>query len=275
MKILKVPSYKQIPKGVKSLKESFDFDDIFNDDTDEAPSLVSKSAISSTSVFAVNKAKTLKWIKENFQYVGYAGDYLNSTEYDDEGFIKLFGDGPEEIHGKTLDGKTRVMFNLYNSENGICIVDWNTSFVLNSRKLYAFPTFFMLRNINGHFNVSSNNLRSMKGFPTTIKGDCRCSFNFIKNFEQAPKYIGGEFEGKRQKVKTEIPLTDENYRKYINDEPIMENRVMLKNKKGIRFYGEVTNVNENVASVKLDNGSKVKIDFKDLNMLDKKLKNLL
>lgn len=275
MKIFKVPQYKQIPKAIKSLKESFDLDDIFDDgsDEDQDQQLVSKSAISSKGSFIDNKVKTLVWLFQNSLIPSDEFEINNKTDL----FLKLkdlFGDEDEELDGETLDGRA-LSFSLFKNSDGRCILDWNGSLLINSRRIYTFPNFFIFRYIKGDFNASNNFLRSMKGFPTRIEGNCVCSFNFIKNFDYAPKYVGGTFEGSKQKVKTEIPLNDENYRKFINGDSIMENRVMIQNKKGTRFYGEVTNINEGIAYVNLDNGSKVKVNENDLNLLDKSLKNLL
>ena len=48
-----------------------------------------------------------------------------------------------------------------------------------------------IENVNGDFNCSLNNLKSLEGCPKHIEGDFNCSFNFLKDFSFAPEYVGG------------------------------------------------------------------------------------
>lgn len=115
-------------------------------------------------------------------------------------------------------------------------------------------TLFRFGEILGDVNFSNNGLTNWNAFPTLIHGNCIANFNYIHNFYGAPT-IEGRINMLKQKIKTQYPLTTENYIKYKNHE-LSENAVysLMYND-----FGELTSINEDkgVCVIQFDNSRKI------------------
>lgn len=70
----------------------------------------------------------------------------------------------------------------------ICV---NRNVLLNSLNLIEIP--FQFGNIKGDFNVSDNQLISLKCSPIEVSGTFDCSLNQLTSLEYAPSVVNGDF----------------------------------------------------------------------------------
>lgn len=47
--------------------------------------------------------------------------------------------------------------------------------------------------VNGFFNISYNNLKSLEGSPSYVEGEFHCSSNELKTLKDGPKFVGGNY----------------------------------------------------------------------------------
>ena len=73
-------------------------------------------------------------------------------------------------------------------------VDVNDNLYLPNKKLTGFPG-FKFRNVQGTCNFSGNRFTDFSQFPRRIEKSCLANFNYIKSFQNAPEYIGGNLTG--------------------------------------------------------------------------------
>ena len=152
-------------------------------------------------------------------------------------------------------------------------VDVNDNLYLPNKKLTGFPG-FKFRYVQGTCNFSGNRFTDFSQFPRRIEKSCMANFNYIKSFQNAPEYIGGNLIATKQKVKPIYPLTKENYEKFINGEDLLENRIWLVKEKE---YGTLININEkeNNCHVQLDNGDILLTETTNVDCLGLSIKFLL
>lgn len=119
-------------------------------------------------------------------------------------------------------------------------VDVNNHLFLPNKKLNRFDGLFHFGTVEGNCNFTGNNLTNWSMFPQVIYGNCMANFNNLKNFDGAPRNIKGKLFATKQNKKTEYPLTDENYRLYVNNQ-FHENFVYsIRHKK----FGELKSIHE-------------------------------
>lgn len=152
-------------------------------------------------------------------------------------------------------------------------VDVLDNLYLPNKKLSGFPG-FKFRYVQGSCNFSGNRFTDFSWFPRRIEKSCLANFNYIKSFQAAPEYIGGNLIATRQKVKPIYPLTKENYEKYMNGDDLLENRIWLVKEKE---YGSLININEkdNTCHVQLDNDNIILTETKNVDCLGLSIKFLL
>lgn len=155
--------------------------------------------------------------------------------------------------------------------NGI-VVDVHENLHLPNKNISSFPG-FRFGIVDGNCNFSGNRFTDFFSFPRKIHGSLLANFNYIKNFHGAPDYIGGNIIAYKQKVKTQYPLTKENFELYKSGK-LLENRVYVISQDE---YGELKNINEkeNNCQVLLDNGSLITTKTNDVDCLESSIKLLL
>jgi len=67
-------------------------------------------------------------------------------------------------------------------------IDVNGNVFLYDRKLKELPLIF--NKVSGFFDISHNNLTSLKGTPKYVGGSFNMSYNKLLSLEDAPEYIG-------------------------------------------------------------------------------------
>lgn len=145
------------------------------------------------------------------------------------------------------------------------IVNVDTHLILPNLKLTKFPL-FKWGHIKGDCNFSNNRFTSFKEFPSHINGDLIANFNYIRNFDGLG-IVNGKIYADRQKTKTYYKLNDANYKKYMNNENLMESVVYSVNDKE---YGKLTSITENeqFCTILLNNGNNVTRKTCDVDVID-------
>jgi hypothetical protein len=97
--------------------------------------------------------------------------------------------------------------NKYNIKNYIINDDYtiNTRFVvyLSGAGLVKLPDYIQFNKIEGSFNISNNELITMKGFPKIIEGFLDLEWNQLSNLEGCPLEVRSYFNIARNKVQFE------------------------------------------------------------------------
>ena len=149
--------------------------------------------------------------------------------------------------------------------NGV-IVNVNSNLYLPNKSLYKFSfNHWYFGTVEGDVYFTGNKLTSWKAFPQIIKGNCYANLNNIKNFKGAPN-VEGKMVAAKQNVKTDYPLTQENYNKRFSIN-VNENSVYVISKDK---FGSLKDINEakGYCVVKLENGEITKCKLNDVNCLD-------
>lgn len=138
--------------------------------------------------------------------------------------------------------------------------------VLSSQHLTKIPV--RIKVVNGNVYLNNNHFKDMSTFPRIINGSLNCEFNYLKDFSFAPEIRNGIFVGRRQKEKTKIPLTDENYEKYKNsmNGSIIENEVFVK---PVNQMARLRSINESEgkAVVEFANGLVDDFNLRDIHIV--------
>lgn len=135
------------------------------------------------------------------------------------------------------------------------VVDVNDHLFLPNKHLNSFTQqLFRFGTVKGNCNFAGNNLQDWSLFPSRIEGNCIANFNNIKNFNGAPEILGKVMASKQNK-KTDYPLTDENYRLYM-EKRFNENFVFSKK---YNKFGKLLSIHEsnNTCVIEIDNDKKV------------------
>ena len=214
-------------------------------------------------IIRVPKHKTIQKLSESKKEI--QKQHLNEGFFDDANEEDL-SDGHNELDdefGKLREEREKEEVEKWlrqysvNDAEIICTghgieVNVDNHLYLANLKLTELPTFFTFNVIKGDCNLANNRFTSFKTFPRNIQGDCIATFNRIKNFDGAPNVIGTMF-AEKQRVKTEYPLTDDNYREWrssIDEKCIVQ--IYPSNE-----YGILKNINESKheATVLIEGGS--------------------
>lgn len=128
-------------------------------------------------------------------------------------------------------------------------VDVDGDVILYNMHISKIPACIRFGKVTGDFIISSNDLETMEGLPVEVGGVLNIMKNKIKSFDGSTVKSCMALEGQPQKVKTDYPLTDENYKLFLQGE-LSENVVFVGDEK---MRGILTNINEreNIASVQL------------------------
>ena len=143
---------------------------------------------------------------------------------------------------------------------------------LPGRKLDRFSNnIFEFNTVDGNCNFSNNDLNNWSFFPKVIKGNCYANFNNIRNFNGVPQILGNIIASK-QKVKTQYPLTKENYIKFKNN-TITENSVYAL---PVNRFGTIYSLCEedNSCIIKFNDNTKQKFKLNEVEYLGN-IENLL
>lgn len=73
------------------------------------------------------------------------------------------------------------------------IIDVNFSVDLDNRELYELPSYVKFGSILGYFDISENQLESLRGCPDKVHSFFACNNNRLKSLEGAPLYVKGDF----------------------------------------------------------------------------------
>ena len=79
-------------------------------------------------------------------------------------------------------------------------IDVNSSISLYNKGLTKLPLKF--NKVNGWFDCSWNNLKTLEGSPIEVNGNFSCVYNKLTSFEYAPKIIRGDFNCENNNIKT-------------------------------------------------------------------------
>lgn len=83
-------------------------------------------------------------------------------------------------------------------------------------KISKIPSIIKFKHVNGNFNIALNYLEDMSNLPEEITGQLNISMNNIKNFNNSSVKKVGVLSAKQQRVKTDYPLTEENYKLFLD-----------------------------------------------------------
>ena len=212
MRIVKVPKYKQLDEAVlvaenkENLRRGFDLSDLDDGDEDDNFSNPTQD-LSNAVIYKEEIEESIKRFETAFQPISSTEPYKISE-----------GSSPKLDVYKSIDLHS---YNLTDNE---------------LRK-------FHFGEVHGQFNVSNNNLTSLKYFPKYIGGDCICSDNRIKDFsDNNITVLKGRFVGSRQKVK-HGDMTDKAFRSQCLLCSIPQNENLVKTVSSSE-YGELVSVNE-------------------------------
>jgi hypothetical protein len=124
------------------------------------------------------------------------GDFVywdaSDKNHNDDGY-----DLPSEIinFGKTLEFIDRpfdfksCIYGSFEIVDGVCNVDGSVD--LNRKQISKIPIQFGV--VSGGFNCEGNNLKSLKGCPTSVGIHFYCGSNKIESLKYAPQKVGGDF----------------------------------------------------------------------------------
>jgi hypothetical protein len=110
-------------------------------------------------------------------------------------YLKLFENhkNEEDIHRICKE------YNIKNyTINDDLSIDVDDDVNLFSKGLTKLPLKF--NKVNGYFNCTFNNLKSLEGAPKEVNGYFKCSFNQLTSLEGAPKEVNGHFDCNRNKL---------------------------------------------------------------------------
>ena len=79
----------------------------------------------------------------------------------------------------------------FSAENGLIKVSSLKNVNIANKNLESIPVFF--NRVEGTFNCSNNQLKSLQGCPKIVKLEFLCSKNKIKNFNFSPYWVGDDF----------------------------------------------------------------------------------
>ena len=131
---------------------------------------------------------------------------------------------------------------------------------LSSMHLKVIP--YKFHTVNGSFNISFNELTSLKNSPDIVRGNFNCNYNKIKSFEGAPRIVEGIFYGEKQKYGKNIKLSDEFFKEWNNNGRINESTSFSGKVKLVEteMFGDLQSINEDLqtCTVKLETGEIVK-----------------
>lgn len=125
-------------------------------------------------------------------------------------------------------------------------------------KMKSIP--FKFGKVHGDFNVAGNDLKSYANFPDVVEGNLIFGFNRFKNFNGLRTVVSGNIVAAKQKVKTQYPLTTDNYKKFIEG-TLLENRVVTSSGKS----GELVSILEEIGQCKIRLDENGEENFYDVN----------
>ena len=100
-------------------------------------------------------------------------------------------------------------------------IDVDDDVILYNKVLKKLPLKF--NKVNGVFNCSGNELKTLEGSPVEVNGDFYCNDNELTSFEFSPKIIRGYLCCENNKIKTfEYFPSSVKYNFYCNVNPIYE-----------------------------------------------------
>ncbi len=91
-------------------------------------------------------------------------------------------------------------------------IDCNQDVRLSSRDLIEIPLKF--NNVNGHFNIVFNKLKTLKNCPKYIGGYFDCTLNDLTSLEYGPEYVGSSYLCDNNRLETLKGCVDEVYGRF-------------------------------------------------------------
>ncbi len=121
---------------------------------------------------------------------------------------KIFESSNSELEQKLK--KFNIKEYIINEDGSI---DCNQQVHLYGNKLNEIPIKF--NKINDYFDISNNNLKSLKNCPYYIEGYLRCSYNKLESLEFGPEYVGNNYWCDHNRLVTLKGCIDEVYDDFI------------------------------------------------------------
>lgn len=151
-----------------------------------------------SDMFGIDNEFVSKYERDENYLDGEFDDYvlaIKNGEYSEEEILDLLYDGTLSlavIRNIGLEGKIDK-YKLYKidkskiTENEDGSIDYDGDIDMNNKDLKEIP--FNFNRVNGHFNVSSNKLTSLKGSPKYIKTSFFCHKNNLTSLEGCPDKV--------------------------------------------------------------------------------------
>ena len=144
-------------------------------------------------------------------------------------------------------------------------IDVHDHLFLSNRHLNRLTNkIFYFNIVDGNCNFNNNDLTDWSLFPKYIKGNLYANFNKISNFNGVPT-VKGNIIANKQKVKTQYPLTKENYEKFINND-LTENSVYVI---PVNRFGTIYSLceNDNSCIIQFNDNTKQKFKLNEVEYL--------
>jgi hypothetical protein len=111
--------------------------------------------------------------------------------------------------------KMEITYTLNNdlTINGRCV---DIVFLDKSKKL---PDYIQFNKVTGYFDISNNNLITLKGCPKIVDGDFYCEYNKLTSLKYAPKIVTDSFVchgNKKHFTKEDVIKVCKTKRKYMS-----------------------------------------------------------